>query len=506
MSAKILIGSTGLVGTTLKESINFDYEFNSKNINTFINNDYVNAELYLSCLSATKWLVNKDITSDLKNIYKLIDIISKKTYSKIIIISTIDVYVDSPQKSDESYSPNIKSLSYGTNRYLFELLIDNFIKTDDLKIFRLPGLFNKHIKKNIIFDLINNSNIDQINLNSTFQWYNLNSLSSDILYFSEKYPDRKIFNLFPEPLETSEIIKLFPKHVDKVQYKDSIVYNFKTNLTEFGYLKTKESVLEDLKNFICEISISNLAWDPIDNELIFKKLNSVGITHIEGVLTKISDWKNLTKEKLVEFKILMDKYNISMESIQSIFFGVNCLDLTDEIIVIKHYIKLIEYCKIFGVKVMVLGSPSLRKNIEGWENKLSSILNQVDNLLIGTNIELSIEPNMKGYNGGYFFTLNEIVNFIEINGFKNIKTMIDTHNIKLEQLDPINEFESNIKHINHIHISEPHLKPIVEFDFHKKFSELLKKNNYNGIITYEVMKCKNLMNSVQKFQRIYAKI
>jgi len=255
MSAKILIGSTGLVGTTLKESINFDYEFNSKNINTFINYDYVNAELYLSCLPATKWLVNKDITSDLKNIYKLIDIISKKTYSKIIIISTIDVYVDSPQKSDESYSPNIKSLSYGTNRYLFELLIDNFIKTDDLKIFRLPGLFNKHIKKNIIFDLINNSNIDQINLNSTFQWYNLNSLSSDILYFSEKYPDRKIFNLFPEPLETSEIIKLFPKHVDKVQYKDSIVYNFKTNLTEFGYLKTKESVLEDLKNFICEISI-----------------------------------------------------------------------------------------------------------------------------------------------------------------------------------------------------------------------------------------------------------
>ena len=127
MSAKILIGSTGLVGTTLKESINFDYEFNSKNINTFINYDYVNAELYLSCLPATKWLVNKDITSDLKNIYKLIDIISKKTYSKIIIISTIDVYVDSPQKSDESYSPNIKSLSYGTNRYLFELLIDNFV-------------------------------------------------------------------------------------------------------------------------------------------------------------------------------------------------------------------------------------------------------------------------------------------------------------------------------------------------------------------------------------------
>ena len=36
---KILIGSTGLVGTTLKETIDFDYEFNSKNIDEFLNND-----------------------------------------------------------------------------------------------------------------------------------------------------------------------------------------------------------------------------------------------------------------------------------------------------------------------------------------------------------------------------------------------------------------------------------------------------------------------------------
>lgn len=252
-----------------------------------------------------------------------------------------------------------------------------------------------------------------------------------------------------------------------------------------------------------KLALSNFAWDSIDNELIFKELQSIGITHIEGILTKISDWENLTKEKLVEFKMLMREYNISMDSIQSIFFGVNCTDLTDEISVIKHYINLIEYCRMFDVKVMVLGSPSLRKNVEGWEDKLSSILIQVDKLLTGTKIELSIEPNMRGYNGGYFFTLNEIVNFIERNEFKHIKTMIDTHNVKLEGLDPLNEFKTHINYINHIHISEPKLRPIVDFDFHKKFSELLKINKYEGVITYEVMKCENLINSVQKFQNIY---
>ena len=42
---KILIGNTGLVGTTLKETIKFDYEFNSKNLNEFLNNEYKDGEL-----------------------------------------------------------------------------------------------------------------------------------------------------------------------------------------------------------------------------------------------------------------------------------------------------------------------------------------------------------------------------------------------------------------------------------------------------------------------------
>lgn len=252
---KILVGDTGLVGTTLKENITFDLKFNSKNIQElqYVKND--NITIYICCLPATKWLVDRDIGSDIKNINSIINIISKLTYKKIILISTIDVYCNSPQLSDEETTIQVKNLSYGINRYYFELLIKNLCIYEDLKIFRLPALFNKHIKKNILFDLIYDNNVDQINSNSMFQWYNLNSLFSDILYYSNNNPDREIFNLFPEPLETSEIIKLFPKHVGKPQYKDRSVYNFKTNLTESGYLRTKESVLKELKEFIYEIGI-----------------------------------------------------------------------------------------------------------------------------------------------------------------------------------------------------------------------------------------------------------
>jgi hypothetical protein len=253
---KILIGSTGLVGTTLKESIKFDYEFNSKNLNEFLNNEYKDVELYLSCLPATKWVVNKNIQNDLENIYNIINVISKKSYKKVILISTIDVYGNSPLKSNENYTPQLNKLNYGNNRYLFELFVKEIVKTNDLKIFRLPALFNSHIKKNIIYDLIHNNNVEQINSNSSYQWYNLNNLHNDIEKYSTQYPNEIVFNLFTEPIDSLDIIKLFPNFIEKVLFNENkIIYDFTTKFNKFGYISSKEDILIEIKKFINETVI-----------------------------------------------------------------------------------------------------------------------------------------------------------------------------------------------------------------------------------------------------------
>jgi sugar phosphate isomerase/epimerase len=251
-----------------------------------------------------------------------------------------------------------------------------------------------------------------------------------------------------------------------------------------------------------KLALSNFAWDSDENESIFKTLSSIGVENIEGVLTKINNWDSLGESELVKYKELLNRHGIKIESIQSIFYGVSCNDLSDYK-TIDHYKKLIECCKVLGVKVMVLGSPSLRKNVNCWYDNLSDILKKVDGMLNDTGIELSIEPNTKTYGGDYFYTVQEIVDFIIHNDFKNIKTMVDTHNVKLEGLDPLNEFRNNIQYINHIHISEPNLKTLSDFDLHKEFSKLLKSFNYNGIITYEVNKCDNIIESVKDFYLIY---
>jgi hypothetical protein len=250
---KVLVGNTGLVGSTLCDSINFDFKFNSKNINEFSSHDIDGCDLYLSCLPATKWLINQNVLGDLENIISLINIFKTKTYRNVYLISTIDIYSDSPQGTDENYLPNYKSSNYGSNRLLFESLVKTQLKYNQCKIFRLPALFNNKIKKNILFDLINNNNIDKINSNSKYQWYNLDTLSEDIDQLESKFPNEEVFNLFTEPLDTQMIVDLFPQHKDKVFFGDTkIEYNYKTKYTNNGYFKGHLEVLNEIKNMVNE--------------------------------------------------------------------------------------------------------------------------------------------------------------------------------------------------------------------------------------------------------------
>lgn len=253
---KIIIGDTGLVGKTMIRKRKFDYGFNSKNINDFGNIVKDGYELFLTCLPATKWMVNKDLIGDMNNINNIIKTISPYHFTKVTLISTIDVYNDSPLCVNEDYSPNISKLSYGNNRYIFELLVKEYVKTDDLKIFRLPALYNDLIKKNILFDLLMNNNVENININSRFQWYNLDDLPMHIDFYNDYYSSKTVFNLFTEPLNTYFIIDLFPQHKNLVKKGPSLVYDYKTkyNCNREGYILNYNQVLEDIKKFQNEFS------------------------------------------------------------------------------------------------------------------------------------------------------------------------------------------------------------------------------------------------------------
>jgi hypothetical protein len=289
---KLLIGSTGLIGTTLKDSLSFDYEFNSTNINDLVSLEISDTtDVYLACLSAEKWKVNKDPQSDLDNILKIIGILSTKRFRTVVLYSTIDVYEGAPEYSNEDTIPKISGLSYGSNRYLFELLVKSNLVYSKLLTIRLPALFGKHIKKNILFDLLNNNQVEKIKTKSQYQWYNLNNLTADTnsLLQNGIYENRHAcVNLFSEPVETSKIVEIFNKTKLVDNKNEGVFYNYRTKYSAISYTKSSIDTLNDIRDFVLEY------------EILKRKLRIAVCLFGEprNIVTNIPYWQNIQKKFL----------------------------------------------------------------------------------------------------------------------------------------------------------------------------------------------------------------
>jgi D-psicose/D-tagatose/L-ribulose 3-epimerase len=253
-----------------------------------------------------------------------------------------------------------------------------------------------------------------------------------------------------------------------------------------------------------KLSLSNFAWNFEDIDIIGDFLRKKNIKNVELIFTKYKDWSEINETELLNLKILLEKYDLSCPSSQSLFYNVDCNSIiTESDKFIKHVEKLIGYSKILGIKILVFGSPGLRKINNGNFSNLHKTFYKIDNILEGTDIKFCIEPNSKIYGGDFFFTVEEIVNFLTEFKFKNIFTMCDTHNSWLEGTDPIKEVIKFAPFIKHIHISEEKLKVIQNFDFHLRFKNILENIGYSKLITYEVLPDIELKSSIDELIKIY---
>lgn len=148
---KILVGSTGFVGSNILKSFSFDRSFNSKNIDDAYS---LNPELLVYAgLRAEKFLANSDPEADMANIYAAEENIRKINPKRLVLISTVDV-LKNPCGCDESTEIETDGLHpYGLNRYRLESWVrENY---PEALIIRLPALFGINLKKNFLYDFIN---------------------------------------------------------------------------------------------------------------------------------------------------------------------------------------------------------------------------------------------------------------------------------------------------------------------------------------------------------------
>jgi len=505
-----IFGYTGLVGTHLLKNFYFNHLYNSKNINESVNKIFDN--IIISCIPAVKWVANKFPEKDNQTIENIKEVFKTIKANKVILISTIDIYDNINNKSNESTIIDFNNNhTYGRNRYLFEVFIKNHFS--DVLVIRLPALFGNGLKKNIIYDLFTNNNVDKIYINSKFQWYNLEWLNEDI----EVCIKNKIIecNLFTEPLETNQITELFPEYnytnnPSNYFYYDNTTINHKYFKNgNNGYIRNKNIVYQALKKLIenkknkknkFKLCVSNISNNSLNNMQYYMILKSYEIDYIEIAPTKFGEWSNLLNTTvLVKEKELIEMCDLQLYSFQSITYTN-----TDNIFqknnngLLEHIKNVIDLALKLNVKNLVFGCPKNREILncnddnnddnDDNDNIFIDFFRKLGNYIGERNLIISIENNSKKYKCNYLNTINKVGEIVQKINHPNIRMMIDIGNCVMEN-DNIYDLIKYKSIINHIHISMPYMKPFINYnkDEYITFINILKEINYDKIVSLEFL-------------------
>jgi hypothetical protein len=223
MNNRALIGFSGFVGSLLNKQASFKSLYRSTNISDIQGKSF--DTIVCAGASAQKWLANQEPNTDLKNIEDLISHLKNAQCNNFILISTVDVFKD-PSGVDENNIINESGLqAYGLNRLLLEKFVENHFP--NYLIVRLPGLVGPGLKKNVIFDFLNDNNLQAIESRNVFQFYPMINLWSDIQTAIDA--GLKLVHFTAEPISVSDIsMKAFGKPFDNVLSNNPIAYDMRT--------------------------------------------------------------------------------------------------------------------------------------------------------------------------------------------------------------------------------------------------------------------------------------
>lgn len=250
MGRKGLIGYTGFIGGILHRSTDFDAVYNSSTIADIRGQSF--EVLICAAPQAKKWWANQNPQLDRAMIEKLQADLELAKAERFVLISSVDVF-PRPQDVDETFDcASIENHPYGRHRLQLEQFVTSRFPSST--IIRLPGLFGPDLKKNVIFDMLNQNRLEQINPHSEFQWYDLTRLWSDIQTInSQAIP---LMVMATEPIATQEIQSYFFADLSiGSDPSPAVHYNVRTRYGEtlggtHGYVMDRQQILSRMERFI----------------------------------------------------------------------------------------------------------------------------------------------------------------------------------------------------------------------------------------------------------------
>jgi hypothetical protein len=244
-----LIGHTGFVGSNLARQTRFDATYNSSNIDSIAGQEF--DLLVISGVRAEKWIANGNPEQDRAGIERLLGPLRTVQAKQVVLISTVDVFL-SPIEVDESTPVETRGLhAYGKHRFeLEQTLLDRY----PTLVARLPGLYGRGIKKNVIHDFLKDHETHKIDSRGVFQFYGLHRLWDDLQVAMRA--SLNLIHLPTEPVSVAEVARAafgrdFTNHVVEKPARYDIRTQHSKLLGGVGpYIENKTAELEGIRLFV----------------------------------------------------------------------------------------------------------------------------------------------------------------------------------------------------------------------------------------------------------------
>ena len=252
---RALIGHTGFVGSNLNQQCEYSHCYNSKNIGDIKGEHF--EEIVCAGIQAVKWWSNQNPKDDWAGIEQLISVLDSVSADRFTLISTVDVY-KTPVAVNESSPIETDGLQpYGLHRWKAEEWARaHFPQT---LILRLPGLFGKGLKKNLIFDVLTDKDLSGFDARASFQFYDLAQLGSDLA--TAQAAELNTLNIAVQPVTVASVVdKMTGSNFTNKTGSTPAIYDMQTNHASLwgktgAYLYDADDCLERIDDF-CQ------SWHP----------------------------------------------------------------------------------------------------------------------------------------------------------------------------------------------------------------------------------------------------
>jgi nucleoside-diphosphate-sugar epimerase len=242
-----LIGYTGFVGSNLLREHPFEGLYHSANIDAIAEQCY---DLVVCAgAPAVKWKANLDPPADRACLGRLMAALEKMAAKRFILISTVDVYGQA-NAVDEDCSPT-GATPYGLHRLELEQFVSGRFNS---LVVRLPALFGPGLKKNAIYDLLNDNKVEKIDSRAVFQFYDVRRLWRDLRIADDE--KLSLVHLTTEPVSMGEVARSafgfeWLNHLPVAPPS----YDLRTRHSALfggtdGYICLRDRVLADLAEFV----------------------------------------------------------------------------------------------------------------------------------------------------------------------------------------------------------------------------------------------------------------